>query len=161
SVVENGVEAHLFAPATGQSDLKRALGLEGKFVVCYVGTIGMAHGLDTLLEAAESLQSNPEIAFILVGEGADKERIKRLAVQRGLKNISFVDQQPRHRIPAFIAASEVGLVLLKKTDLFKTVIPTKMLEFMSCGRSVILGVEGQARQILEQAQAGIAIEPEN
>ena len=161
SVVENGVETNLFAPACGQSDLKRALGLEGKFVVCYVGTIGMAHGLDILIEAAESLQSNTEITFLLVGEGADKERIKRLAVERGLKNISFVDQQPRDRIPAFIAAADVCLVLLKKTELFKTVIPTKMLEFMSCGRAVILGVEGQAQQILERAEAGITIEPEN
>jgi glycosyltransferase involved in cell wall biosynthesis len=72
-----------------------------------------------------------------------------------------VDQQPRERIPAFINASDVCLVLLKKTDLFKTVIPTKMLEFMSCGRPVILGVDGQARKIVEEAQAGVVIEPEN
>jgi glycosyltransferase involved in cell wall biosynthesis len=121
----------------------------------------MAHGLDILLEAAQALESNPSIVFLVVGEGADKERVKRLAVEKGLKNISFVDQQPRDRIPAFIAASDACLVLLKRTELFKTVIPTKMLEFMSCSRPVILGIEGQARQILEQAQAGIAIEPEN
>ena len=161
SIVENGVETSLFAPLSDQSDLKRKLGLDGKFVVCYVGTMGMAHGLDSLLEAAESLQSNPKIAFLLVGEGADKERIKTIAIQKGLKNISFIDQQPRDKVPTFIAASDACLVLLKKTELFKTVIPTKMLEFMSCGRPVILGVEGQARQILDEAQAGIAIEPEN
>lgn len=161
SIVENGVETSLFAPASHQSDIRRALGLEGKFVVSYIGTVGMAHGLDSLLEAAQALVPNPGIAFLLVGEGADKERVRRLAVEKGLKNISFVDQQPRDTIPAFIAASDACLVLLKKTELFKTVIPTKMLEFMSCGRPVILGVEGQARQILEQAQAGIAVEPEN
>jgi glycosyltransferase involved in cell wall biosynthesis len=72
-----------------------------------------------------------------------------------------VDQQPRERIPAFIGASDACLVLLKKTELFKTVIPTKMLEFMSCARPVILGVQGQACQILLEARAGIAIEPEN
>jgi glycosyltransferase involved in cell wall biosynthesis len=72
-----------------------------------------------------------------------------------------VDQQPRERIPAFIGASDACLVLLKKTELFKTVIPTKMLEFMSCARPLILGVQGQARQILDEARAGIAIEPEN
>jgi glycosyltransferase involved in cell wall biosynthesis len=78
-----------------------------------------------------------------------------------LANVHFLDQQPRENIPAFISASDACLVLLKKTDVFKTVIPTKMLEFMSCARPVILGVEGQARQIIEDAGAGIVIEPEN
>ncbi len=162
SVVENGVETELFAPGGAEPDLKRELGLEGKFVVCYVGTMGMAHGLDTLIDAAESLQSShPEVVFLLVGEGADKERIKAISNERGLRNLTFVDQQPRERIPAFIGASDACLVLLKKTELFKTVIPTKMLEFMSCARPVILGVQGQAQQILDEARAGIAIEPEN
>jgi colanic acid biosynthesis glycosyl transferase WcaI len=162
SIVENGVETGLFTPQNVESRLKGELGLEGKFVVCYVGTMGMAHGLDTLVVAAESLQgSHPAIAFLLVGEGADKERIRKLAEERGLRNLAFVDQQPREKIPAFIAASDACLVLLKKTDLFKTVIPTKMLEFMACAHPVILGVEGQAREVLDKAQAGIAIEPEN
>ena len=97
----------------------------------------------------------------MVGEGAEKERIAALARERALTNLRFVDQQPREKIPAYICASDVCLVLLKKTDLFKTVIPTKMLEFMSCARPVILGVEGQARAILEEARAGLAIDPEN
>ena len=99
--------------------------------------------------------------FLLVGEGAEKERIKALAQSRGLANVRFLDQQPRENIPAFISASDACLVLLKKTDVFKTVIPTKMLEFMSCARPVILGVDGQARQIIEEAGAGVVIEPEN
>jgi len=161
SVVENGVETQVFAPQPG-SDLKKHLGLEGKFVASYIGTMGMAHGLETLLAAAEALQPiNPEIAFMLVGEGADKARIAAMARERGLKNLTFLDQQPRETIPSFIAASDVCLVLLKKSDVFKTVIPTKMLEFMSCARAVILGVDGQARSILEEAQAGLEIEPEN
>ena len=122
----------------------------------------MAHGLETLLDAAAQLQSeNSNAHFLLVGEGAEKERIKALALSRELANVSFLDQQPRERIPAFISASDACLVLLKKTDVFKTVIPTKMLEFMSCARPVILGVEGQAQQIVEDAGAGLVIEPEN
>jgi glycosyltransferase involved in cell wall biosynthesis len=99
--------------------------------------------------------------FLLVGEGAEKERIKQLAQAQGLSNIRFLDQQPREKIPAIISASNACLVLLKKTDVFKTVIPTKMLEFMSCSRPVIVGVDGEARRIVEEAGAGIAIEPEN
>jgi glycosyltransferase involved in cell wall biosynthesis len=99
--------------------------------------------------------------FLLIGEGAEKERIKSRAQDQGLRNVHFLDQQAREKIPAFISASDVCLVLLKKTDVFKTVIPTKMLEFMSCSRPVIVGVDGQARQIVEESGGGIVIEPEN
>ena len=164
AVVENGVETDLFAPSPSAANaaLRKELGAEEKFLVCYIGTMGMAHGLETLLDAAGHLQRQSSNAhFLLVGEGAEKERIKNLAQSRGLANISFLDQQPREKIPAFISASDACLVLLKKTDVFKTVIPTKMLEFMSCARPVILGVDGQARQIIEDAGAGLVIEPEN
>jgi colanic acid biosynthesis glycosyl transferase WcaI len=161
SVVENGVETDLFAPQSATT-LRRELGAEGKFVVSYIGTMGMAHGLETILDAAAQLRStNPEIMFLVLGEGAEKERIVALARERGLDNLRFVGQQPREKVPAYICASDVCLVLLKKTDVFKTVIPTKMLEFMSCARPVILGVDGQARAILEEARGGLVIEPEN
>jgi glycosyltransferase involved in cell wall biosynthesis len=104
---------------------------------------------------------NREVLFVLLGAGAEKEKIIVLARQRGLNNVRFVDQQPRENIPAYIGASDVCLVLLKKSEVFKTVIPTKMLEFMSCARPVILGVDGQARAILERAHGGLAVEPEN
>ncbi len=162
SIVENGVETELFAPSSAEPDLRRKLQLVDKFVVAYIGTMGMAHGLNTLIDAAAALQTtHPNLVFLLVGEGADKERVQANATARNLNNLLFVDQQPRQRIPAFICASDVCLVLLKKTELFKTVIPTKMLEFMSCERPVVLGVDGQAKKILEEANAGVAIEPES
>ncbi|MFZ0758763.1 MAG: glycosyltransferase family 4 protein, partial [Candidatus Sulfotelmatobacter sp.] len=151
-------------PLAGEAGaaLRRELGAEGKFVVSYIGTMGMAHGLETIIAAAAQLRdANSEIVFLMLGEGAEKERIAFLARERGLNNLRFVDQQPRENIPAYIGASDACLVLLKKTDLFKTVIPTKMLEFMSCARPVILGVDGQARKILEEAGGGLVIEPEN
>ena len=164
AVVENGVETHLFTPSppAANESLRRQLGIAERFLVSYVGTMGNAHGLETLLDAAAQLRhQNPKVLFLLVGEGAEKARIKSLAESRGLDNVRFLDQQPRETIPAFISASDACLVLLKKTDVFKTVIPTKMLEFMSCARPVILGVDGQARQIVEDAAAGLVIEPEN
>src|SRR6266851_230831 len=162
AVVENGVETELFAPQQGERDLRRELELANKFVVCYIGTMGMAHGLDTLIETAQDLQTRaPDVFFLLVGEGADKERIIGEARSHGLKNIRFIDQQPRINVPAYIAASDACMVLLKKNDIFKTVIPTKMLEFMSCARPVILAVDGQARKILQQAHSGIVIPPED
>jgi glycosyltransferase involved in cell wall biosynthesis len=161
AVVENGVETDLFAPGAGAT-VRRELEAEGKFVVSYIGTMGMAHGLETILDAAAQLRStNPEIVFLVLGEGAEKERIIASARELGLDNLRFIDQQPREKIPSYICASDVCLVLLKKSDIFKTVIPTKMLEFMACARPVILGVDGQARAILEEADSGLVVEPEN
>src|SRR5271167_1928681 len=161
-VVENGVETSLFSRFTPNAALRRELGAEGKFVVSYIGTLGAAHGLETMLEAASWLRERaPEVLFLLVGEGAEKARIVSLSRSRGLSNVRFVDQQPREKIPAYITASDACLVLLKKSELFKTVLPTKMLEFMSCARPVILGVDGYARKVMEQANAGIFIQPED
>ena len=143
--------------------LRRELGAEGKFLVCYIGTMGMAHGLETLLDAAAQLQRQKFQRAIPAGGRRRGKRTNQEPWRNpaDLANVRFLDQQPREKIPAFISASDACLVLLKKTDIFKTVIPTKMLEFMSCARPVILGVEGQARQIIEDAGAGLVIEPEN
>jgi glycosyltransferase involved in cell wall biosynthesis len=124
--------------------------------------MGMAHGLETLIAAAERLQTAlPTAAFLLIGEGAEKQHIMDLAAARGLTNVRFLDQQPRERIPAYISAAHACLVMLKKTELFKTVIPTKLLEYMACERPVIVAVDGQARQIVEAAGAGVFVEPED
>jgi glycosyltransferase involved in cell wall biosynthesis len=161
-VVENGVETEVISPQSDRDGKKKELGVEGKFLVCYAGTMGLAHGLETLIEAASILQvENPRVQFLLVGEGADKERILNMAATRGLTNMTFLGQQPRERVPNFISAADACLVMLKKADLFKTVIPTKMLESMSCARPVILAVDGQAREIMEEAAAGIFVEPED
>ena len=145
-VVENGVDSNVFSRVAPNMALRRELDAEGRFVVSYIGTIGAAHGLETLLEAASWVRERmPEVLFLIVGEGADKACVMSLAGSRRLSNVRFVDQQPRETIPAYISASDACLVLLKKAELFKTVLPTKMLEFMSCARPIILGVDGHAR----------------
>jgi glycosyltransferase involved in cell wall biosynthesis len=162
SLVENGVETDLFTPDVSGDDVKRELGLEAKFVVSYIGTLGLAHGLQAVMKAATKLQSTcPDIQFLFVGEGADKERLIRSASELELRNVRFLPQQPRQKIPSIIRASDLCVVLLRKANVFGTVIPTKMLEFMACGRPVILGVDGQARQVIETAEAGVFIEPED
>ena len=162
SVVPNGVETRMFSPQFPDHDLRNSLGGDGKFVASFIGTMGLAHGLNSLIAAAERLQkTEPDVLFMLVGEGADRERITALAQAKGLSNIRFVPQQLRENVPEYIAASDVCLVLLKKSEVFETVIPTKMLEFMSCAKPVILGVGGQAREMIEGSRAGLCIEPEN
>jgi glycosyltransferase involved in cell wall biosynthesis len=162
SLVENGVEIDLFTPNGVGDSVKSELGLEGKFVVSYIGTLGLAHGLKTVVQAAARLQNSfQEIRFLFVGEGADKDRLTSIVSKLKLTNVHFLLQQPREKVPSIIRASDVCLVPLKKASVFETVIPTKMLEFMACGRPVILGVDGQARQVIETANAGVFVEPED
>ncbi len=163
SIVMNGVETERFAPASRQSEILREFGIsEGRFVASYIGTIGMAHGLETVLQVAQLLQrTSPDIVLLLVGEGGNREDLVRNSRERQLTNVIFTGQQPREKIPAIINSSDVCLALLKNQEVFKTVIPTKMLEFMSCGRPVVLGVGGQAEKILGDADAGISVEPGN
>jgi glycosyltransferase involved in cell wall biosynthesis len=160
SIVLNGVETNIFTPVG--AGRRSELGLADRFVVGYIGTMGNAHGLSTVLEAADQLRNTaPQVRFLFVGEGAEKQHVKSQIEQKRLTNILLLDGQPRETIAALIRSTDVCLVPLKKSEVFKTVIPTKMLEFMACGRAVILAVEGQAQQLLESAQAGICIEPEN
>jgi len=162
SFVANGVETDLFTNKGGKVILNNQPGLENRFIVSYIGTLGLAHGLNTILQAASLLKVQyPDIVFLFVGEGADKERLLRMARTLELTNIHFLPQQSREKVPAIIRTSDVCLVPLKKAPVFKTVIPTKMLEFMACGRPVILGVDGQARQVLEEAEGGVYTEPDD
>jgi colanic acid biosynthesis glycosyl transferase WcaI len=167
SVVENGVETDLFrldpaAPEVQKKEVRKKLDVEGRFLISYIGTIGNAHGLETLISAAGELRTAlPSALFLVIGEGAEKERIVELASKRGLNNIQFLGQLPREHIPAYVSAADLCLVMLKKSELFKTVIPTKLLEYMACERPVIVAVDGQARQIVEEASAGVFVEPEN
>jgi glycosyltransferase involved in cell wall biosynthesis len=162
AIVQNGVETDLFSPGPASAGLVDELGLAGRFVISYVGTIGLAHGLGTILDVAEELRKElPEALFLIVGEGAEREELVEQSRRRGLDNVVFVSQQPRARVVDVVRASDVCLVLLKDAPIFETVIPTKMLEFMSCGRPVVLGVGGQARAILDAAGGGIAVPPES
>lgn len=162
SIVENGVDQDLFGPSSSNGDVRRNLGINGNFVVSYIGTLGMAQGLQTLVDAATLLQRRqPDTLFLVVGGGAEAEHVKNEVRHRKLTNVRLFGVQPRHRIPDFIHASDACLVLLKKSDVFKTVIPTKLLEAMSCARPVIAGVDGYARSIINTAQCGVAFEPED
>ena len=162
SIVMNGVEPEVFTPSGETDSVVEELQLGGRFVVSFIGVLGNAHGLSTVAHAAARLQeTRPEVLLLLVGEGADKSNVQALGAAMGLKNLLIIGQQPRNKIPALIRASSACMVLLKKSEVFKTVIPTKVLEFMSCGRPVILGVEGQARELVENADCGVCIPPED
>lgn len=161
TVVKNGVDLAQYRPVEGASALAEELGLTGKFVVSYFGTHGMAHHLETILDAARRLSNSPNIVFLMVGDGAERQALVRMRDTMGLKNVMMLDQQPKSRMPEFWALSDVSLVLLKKSDLFKTVIPSKIFESLAMAKPIVLGVEGESADLLRAAQAGLYIEPED
>jgi glycosyltransferase involved in cell wall biosynthesis len=161
SVVRNGVDFSLFGGDADPRELRTRLRLEGKFVVSYVGTHGMAHGLETVLNAAAQLRSHAHIAFLLVGDGAERQRLLAVRDRLGLGNVTMLEQQPKERMPEIWALSDASLVLLRKLPLFETVIPSKIFESMAMRRPIILGVGGEAREIVEEGEAGLIVEPES
>jgi glycosyltransferase involved in cell wall biosynthesis len=161
AVIRNGVDLEAFVPGPKPVELARRLGLEGKFVAAYVGTIGMAHGLDTLLSAAERLKDHKDLAFVLVGTGAERTRLEEAAKRRGLDNVIFVGTVDKEEVKQYWRLCDVALVLLKHVSLFHHVIPSKIFEAMGTGRPIILGVRGESQELLQRAGAGIVIPPED
>ena len=160
TVVKNGVDLAQYAPLDGASSLAEQLGIKGKFVVSYFGTHGMAHHLETIFHAARRLNSSKNIVFLMVGDGAERQSLVRMRDKMALDNVMMLDQQPKSRMRELWALSDISLVLLKKSDLFKTVIPSKIFESLAMAKPIVLGVEGESADLLRAAEAGICIEPE-
>jgi glycosyltransferase involved in cell wall biosynthesis len=159
-VVKNGANLELFRPKVKDGALLRELRLESKFIVAYIGTHGMAHKLDFLLRAAQKL-SNPNIHFLFIGDGAEKEGLVRLHKKLELTNVTLLSSVSKSKIVDFIASIDVALINLKKSELFKTVIPSKIFENAAMEKPILMGVDGESRRIVEKYHAGLFFEPEN
>jgi glycosyltransferase involved in cell wall biosynthesis len=157
--ISNGADPSAFAHPVDRAAIRARFGLGEGFVASFVGTLGMAHGLDTVLEAAEILRDRSDIVFWLVGEGARRTALEAEARRRELPNVRFEGQVPREEIPNVLAASDAALVLLRPDPLFETVLPSKMFEAMAAACPVILGVRGESRALLDESGGGIGIEP--
>jgi len=163
SVITNGVDRETFFPCPPDEEFRKRYGLGDDFVCAYVGTIGMASGLEVVLRAATILKDRGrrDIRFLLVGGGAVKGDLEREASRQNLDNVTFVGRQSKNVIPKFLSAADACLVHLKRRELFKCVLPSKIFEAAAMARPIILGVEGNAANLVERAGAGICIEPEN
>jgi glycosyltransferase involved in cell wall biosynthesis len=161
SVIPNGADIALFSTPQYDAALASELGIAGKFVAAYVGTHGMAHSLSTVLDAAELLRGRDDIRFLLVGSGAEQARLRERRDAMGLANVIMLGQQPRDRMPAIWGLADASIVHLRKTPLFRAVIPSKIFEAMAAGVPTLLGVEGEAAEIITDAGSGLLFEPEN
>ena len=191
SIVMNGTDLEVYRPGAKNEALLEKYGLKGKFVVSYIGTVGMACGLEVVLDAAENFinaekqsggeaenlkrsSATPplcvsalkngmkgEVVFVVVGDGAYREKLEAEAKKRGLENVVFTGRQPKSSMPDWINASDASLVHLKKTELFTTVMPSKIFESAGCKKPIIMGVDGYAKKLVMDAEAGLDMTPED
>ena len=163
-VVTNGVDINRFSPSDKDAELVDKLGLQDRFVAGYIGTHGMAHGLETLLEAAARLKTRPDgdrYRIMLLGDGARKGELVAQAQSMGLDNVIFADSVSKDEVVRYWSLLDVSIIHLRKMELFATVIPSKLFECMGMGIPVLHGVAGESAAIVEQAGAGIVFEPDN
>ena len=157
----NGAPDDFFSEHYEHIDIEEATDLLNKFVVFFSGNHGIAQSMETLIEAANRLKEETKIHFLLVGNGIVKPKLKRLANEMNLNNITFLSSKPRELMPSLIKVASVCIVPLKEIPLFKHAIPSKMFEYLACGKPVILSVAGEASKILKESGGGITIDPEN
>jgi len=162
SMIPNGADLDIMVPGPRDNHIREKLGLEGKFVVSYFGAHGQANKVGQLLDVAEKLQSDhPDVRIMLVGDGMEKPGVVQDAKSRNLDNVIFVDSVPKDHVCDYINASDVCTAVLMRNDTFKTVYPNKVFDYMCCKKPIIIGIDGVARQLVEDAGAGLFAEPEN
>ncbi|WP_453960828.1 glycosyltransferase family 4 protein [Amorphus suaedae] len=163
AVVTNGVDVARFRPLPKDTELVARYGLEGKFVAGYVGTHGMAHALETVLDAAKLMQNagDDRFRFLLLGDGARKQALVERAGEMGLGNVIFIDSVSKDEVARYWSLIDVSVIHLRKTELFTTVIPSKLFECLGMGIPVLHGVAGESAEIVEREGVGLVFEPEN
>ncbi|ELR63766.1 Glycosyl transferase, group 1 [Photobacterium marinum] len=162
-VVLNGVDLSKYEPAESKDEeLAEQYGLKGKFVAGYIGTHGMAHGLEHIVAVAEKLKGNDDIRFVFAGGGAARQKVVDLVKEKRLSNVVLIDRQPKEMMPRIWSLCDVSLVPLINSELFRTVIPSKIFECMGMGIPTIMSVpEGEATAIIKDTNSGIVVESEN
>ena len=193
SIIMNGTDLAVYQPRPPNHELLKKYGLDGKFVVSYIGTVGMACGLEVVLDAAEMIgrgevesgrngdsrvevergrdgdnvsrveveKGRRDVIFVIVGDGAHRQNLEEEAKRRGLDNVVFTGRQPKSSMPDWIASSDASLVHLKASGLFTTVMPSKIFESAGCKRPIIMGVDGYAKKLVLDAEAGLDMKPES
>lgn len=159
-VIKNGVQLEDYRPRPCDSALQAELGLEGKYVVGYLGTHGMSHKLEFILECAAET-TMPNVHYLFIGDGAEKAKLLKLKEKLKLGNVTMLDPVTKDEVARYISLTDLALVPLKRSDTFKTVIPSKIFENAAMQKPILLGVEGESKALIESYRAGLCFEPEN
>jgi len=158
-LLPNGADTRMFDPDADGAAFRQAHGLQGRFVALYAGAHGMSNDLGILLEAASLLREREDIAIVLLGDGKEKPALMQRAAQMNLDNVIFLPPVPKNEMPLALAAADACIAILKPVELYKTVYPNKVFDYMAAGRPVVLAIDGVIRQVVEQAGAGLAVRP--
>lgn len=158
-LVPNGVDTSPFKPSDRGHSIRESMGLGDRFVILYAGAIGRSNDIGTVLDAARLIKEKEDITILLVGGGNEKEALEARAIEEGLNNVRFIPPVEKSLIPDYIAASDVGLAILKDVPMFKTTYPNKVFDYMAGGRPVLLAIDGVIREVVEAAGAGIFAQP--
>lgn len=159
-VVKNGANLDLFKPRVADSLIKQKLSVNGNFVIGYIGTHGLAHSLTFIVKSLSQVEDK-KIKFLFIGDGAEKQNVLSIARNVGLDNVIFSDPVEKSQVPKYLSVIDVALVPLKRSDTFKSVIPSKIFESAAMGKPILLGVDGESRNIIENYNAGLFFEPED
>jgi len=157
-VVTNGVDLAQFQRPNSRRQIRDSLGVsESALLAGYIGTTGLAHGLTTLVEAAERCAAADDVVFLIMGEGADRKRLESLVAQKGLTNVIFRNFVGHDEVADYISSLDLSVVHLRPDPVFKTVIPSKIFENMALGVPLLMAVEGESAEIVADAGCGLCI----
>jgi len=161
TLIPNGADPAMFDPSNRGLRFRKQYHLENKFIVLYAGAHGLSNDLGNILKAANLLRKQPNIIFILVGDGKEKPHLVQKADEMRLPNILFLPPISKREIPEILAAADACIATLKPIEMYKTVYPNKVFDYMAAGRPVILAIDGVIKEIIEEANAGIPVPPGN
>jgi glycosyltransferase involved in cell wall biosynthesis len=159
ALIPNGADVAMFDPQDDGEAFRRAHDLVGKFVALYAGAHGMSNDLGVLLQAAALLRDRPRIALVLLGDGKEKALLMTKAAKLGLGNVHFLPPVAKNEMGAALAGADACIAILKPVELYKTVYPNKVFDYMAAGRPVILAIDGVVREVVRKAEAGIPVKP--
>ncbi len=161
-VIENGANLNLFVPRTKNNAILDIYHLRNKIILGYIGTIGMAHKLDFIIECAKNIaKTRPQYHFLIIGDGAEKKALEIKIDLENINNVTILNPIKKIDVPEYLSVFDAAIINLKKSELFKTVIPSKIFEAAAMNIPILLGVDGEARSLIEAYNAGLYYEPEN
>lgn len=162
-VITNGADLSRYQPMEKDENLLAQLNLQGCFIVGYIGTMGMAHGLDTVLDTTKKISQMglADVRILMLGDGARKKSLLQRVEAEQIENVIFLETVPKSEVARYWSLLDVSLIHLKNDDLFKSVIPSKLFESMAMGIPVLFGVKGEAADIVSRYDVGLLIEPES
>jgi glycosyltransferase involved in cell wall biosynthesis len=156
-----GTDTSMFSPAVLPGDLRSRFDLSGKFLALYAGALGAANDIPTLLRAAQLMQDQPDFRLVLLGDGKERPSLEAEGRRLGLQNVIFAGAIPKSEMPGAIACADVCLAILQDIPMFRSTYPNKVFDYMAAGKPTVLAIDGVIRQLVEEAQAGTAVPPDD